>query len=247
MNNELNQTITVLPLGAWEQHGPHLPLQTDAIIASEFASRLEKHAFPVKINVLPTEPIGYSVEHLDFNGSKSLSYDEAISKWLKIIKVQVQKGHRKILLLNAHGGNSPLLTIVATEARVRWNVLVVVTHWTRFGLPEHLQSTTDKSIDIHAGDIETSIMLAIAPDLVDMKKAHDYGSRQSEYIKNFKHLRAYGQHSFGWKMKDLNEHGVVGFVTRAKAEKGHQIIDHAFSGICELIEDMIAFDISELK
>jgi creatinine amidohydrolase len=100
MNNELNQTITVLPLGAWEQHGPHLPFQTDAIIASEFASRLAKHAFPVKINMLPTEPIGYSVEHLDFDGSKSLSYDEAISKWLKIIKVQVQKGHRKILLLN---------------------------------------------------------------------------------------------------------------------------------------------------
>ncbi|MEP4475428.1 MAG: creatininase family protein, partial [Lentilitoribacter sp.] len=127
MNNEPSQSITVLPLGAWEQHGPHLPMQTDTIIASEFASRLKKHIFPAKINVLPTEPIGYSVEHLDFDGSKSLSYDEAISNWLTIIKEQVQKGHRKILLLNAHGGNSPLLTIVATEARVRWNVLVVVT------------------------------------------------------------------------------------------------------------------------
>lgn len=247
MTTEPDQTITVLPLGAWEHHGPHLPLQTDTIIASEFAARLEKHAFSVKINVLPTEEIGYSVEHLDFEGSKSLSYDEAISSWLTIIEEQMGLGHRKFLLLNAHGGNSPLLTIVATEARVRWNVLVVVTHWTRFGLPEHLQSTIDKSIDIHAGEIETSIMMAIAPDLVDMKKAHDYGSQQSAYIDNFKYLRAYGQHSFGWKMQDLNENGVVGFVTRAKREKGQQMLDHAFSGICELIEDMIAFDISELK
>ena len=244
MNTEPDQSITVLPLGAWEQHGPHLPLQTDTIIASEFAARLEKHAFAVNINILPTEPIGYSVEHMDFEGSRSLSYDEAISKWLSIIEEQVNLGHRKILLLNAHGGNS---TIVATEARVKWNALVVVTHWTRFGLPEHLRSTIDKSIDIHAGDIETSIMLAIAPDLVDRKKVQDYSSQQSEYIDNFKHLRAYGQHAFGWKMSDLNENGVVGFATRAKPEKGHQILDHAFKGICELIEDMIAFNMEDLK
>ena len=247
MKTEPDQSITVLPLGAWEQHGPHLPLQTDTIIASEFAARLEKHAFAVNINILPTEPIGYSVEHMNFEGSKSLSYDEAISKWLSIIEEQVNLGRRKILLLNAHGGNSPLLTIVATEARVKWNVLVVVTHWTRFGLPEHLQSTIDKSIDIHAGDIETSIMLAIAPDLVDRKKAQDYPSQQSEYIGKFKHLRAYGQHAFGWKMSDLNENGVVGFATRAKPEKGHQILDHAFKGICELVEDMVAFDMNDLK
>lgn len=107
MNTEPDQSITVLPLGAWEQHGPHLPLQTDTIIASEFAARLEKHAFAVNINILPTEPIGYSVEHMDFEGSRSLSYDEAISKWLSIIEEQVNLGHRKILLLNAHGGNSP--------------------------------------------------------------------------------------------------------------------------------------------
>ena len=98
-----------------------------------------------------------------------------------------------------------------------------------------------------SGDIETSIMLAIAPDLVDRKKTQDYPSQQSNYIRRFKHLRAYGQHAFGWKMKDLNEQGVVGHATRAKPEKGHQILDHAFKGICELIEDMIAFDTNDLK
>lgn len=247
MKIEPDHSITVLPLGAWEHHGPHLPLQTDTIIASEFATRLETHEFPVKISILPTEAIGYSIEHLDFKGSKSFSYDEAISHWLAIIEKQVHLGSRKFLLLNAHGGNSPLLTIVATEARVRWNVLVVVTHWTRFGLPEHLQSTIDKSIDIHAGEIETSIMMAIAPDLVDMKKARDYNSRQNDFIDKFKYLRAYGPHAFGWKMQDLNKNGVVGFVTRAKPEIGHQILDHAFVGICDLINDIIAFDTSKLK
>lgn len=247
MTIDHNQTISILPLGAWEQHGPHLPLQTDTIIASELAARLAKDAHAVKLNILPTEEIGYSIEHLDFGGSKSLNYAEAISRWLDIIEQQVKTGVRKILLLNAHGGNSPLLSIVATEARVKWNVLVVVTHWTRFGLPKHLSKTIDASIDIHAGEIETSIMLAIAPDLVYMKTAENYPSKQSEYLEKFTWLSAYGRHPFGWKMNDLNTDGVTGYVTRSSAEKGEQMLDHAIQGLTELLQDMIQFDVTQLK
>lgn len=239
--------IIVLPLGAYEQHGPHLPPETDAIIAKELAGRLKAAVSKIEIEVLPTEEIGYSIEHLDFGNTKSLEYNEAITRWLGIIKSQYDSGHNKILLLNAHGGNSPLLTIVATEARIRWNMLVVVTHWTRFGLPDKLSVEIDKSIDIHAGDIETSIMLAIAPEKVGQEKTQAFQSRQKEYAEKFKHLRAYGPHAFGWKMSDLNAQGATGRADLATAEKGKHILDHAIKGLTELINDIDQFDISELK
>lgn len=247
MNTPASKTIVILPFGAYEQHGPHLPSQTDTIIATEVATKLAEAVDLFEIKLLATEEIGYSVEHLDFGKTKSFTYHEAIERWLGIIEQQYDLGYRKVLLLNAHGGNSPLLTILATEARVRWNMLVVATHWARFGLPNELASTMDKSIDIHAGDIETSIMLSINPDLVNMKYADNFHSKQSDYINNFKFLRAYGPHAFGWKMNDLNDQGVVGNASAATAEKGKLILDHSVSGLKELVTDMSQFDVSQFQ
>lgn len=246
MTNNEQHTIVVLPLGAHEQHGPHLPFETDAIIASELASRLKSASDGFNLFILPTETIGYSIEHLDFDGTKSLAHDEAVNRWLDIIKTQYDQGCRKVLLLNAHGGNSPLLTIVATEARVRWNMLVVVTHWARFGLPDALTSKINKSIDIHAGQIETSIMLAIAPERVALERARDFSSKQEKYSKTYTHLKAYGPHAFGWKMSDLNNDGAVGAANLASADNGEMIINHAVDGLKKLVEDMDRFDVSNL-
>lgn len=245
MKNPQSQIIVILPLGAHEQHGPHLPLDTDAIIAQEFGKKLDQLSQHETL-LLATETVGYSIEHLDFDGSQSLNYSNAIDRWLSIIKMQYDLGYRKLLLLNAHGGNSPLLTIVATEARVRWNMLVVVTHWTRFGLPEQLVSHIDRSIDIHAGEIETSMMLAIAPDKVQPDQAKDFPSKQKDYAERYKHLRAYGPHAFGWKMSDLNKDGVVGNAQNANVATGQMIIDHALKGLVELVDDMHKFDQTSL-
>ncbi|MEW7008025.1 creatininase family protein [Lentilitoribacter sp. EG35] len=242
-----HETIVIIPFGAYEQHGAHLPSDTDAIIATELARRLGDVVDKLKIKLLPTEQIGYSIEHLDFGKTKSFSYQKAIERWLGIIKQQYDLGHRKILLLNAHGGNSPLLTIVATEARVKWNMLVVVTHWTRFGLPDELADKMDKSIDIHAGDIETSIMLSINSDLVNMKYTENFPSKQSVYIDNYKFLRAYGPHAFGWKMSDLNDQGVVGNASSATAEKGNLILEHTISGLKDLVTDISQFDLAQFR
>jgi creatinine amidohydrolase len=245
MKNPQSQIIVILPLGAHEQHGPHLPLDTDAIIAQEFGKKLDQLSQHETL-LLATETVGYSIEHLDFDGSQSLNYSDAIDRWLSIIKTQYDLGYRKLLLLNAHGGNSPLLTIVATEARVRWNMLVVVTHWTRFGLPEQLVSHIDRSIDIHAGEIETSMMLAIAPDKVQLDQAKDFPSKQKDYTERYKHLRAYGPHAFGWKMGDLNKDGVVGNAQNANVATGQMIIDHTLKGLVELVDDMHKFDQTSL-
>jgi len=239
--------IAVLPLGAYEQHGPHLPFETDTLIAEGIVSRL-KVALPENLAVtfLPTEPVGYSIEHMDVTGTKTLAFDEAVKRWLGIAQRMNKLGIRKFVMLNAHGGNSPLMTIVATEARVRFDMLAVATSWTRFGVPDNLIAPDDKAIDIHGGDIETSVMLAMDPERVDMSKAENFPSRQSDFIRDLKHLRAYGSHAFGWKMSDLSVEGVSGNAGAATAEKGERLIAHAVRGLVELLQDVDRFDVSTL-
>ena len=183
---------------------------------------------------------------MDVSGTRTLAYDEAIERWLGIAEGLAGLGIRKFVMLNAHGGNSPLMTIVATEARIRFRMLAVATSWTRFGQPDGWISAKDKAVDIHGGDIETSVMLALHPDKVDMAKTRDFPSRQSEFARSFKHLRAYGPHAFGWKMSDLNADGVAGNAAAATAERGEALLAHAAKGIIELLEDVNAFDAGEL-
>lgn len=240
--------IAILPLGAHEGHGPHLPLETDTLIADGIAARLMA-VLPahLPVTILPAEPVGYSPEHLDVPGTRSLGYAEAVERWLGIAGDLNAKGVRKLVLLNAHGGNSPLLTIVATEARMRWNMLVVATAWTRFGQPDGWIAPEEKAIDIHGGDIETSVMLALHPERVHMDKAEHFGSRQVEFAARFAHLRAYGPHAFGWKMADLNPKGVAGNAAAATAGRGEILIAHALGGIVALLEDVAAFDVETLR
>lgn len=239
--------IAVLPLGAHEQHGPHLPFETDTIIADGIMRRVADALPPhLPVTILPAEPVGYSIEHMDVEGSRTLTYDEAIIRWLGIAEDLNRQGIRKLVLMNAHGGNSPLLTIVATEARVRFNMLVVATSWTRFGQPDGWIAPEAKAIDIHGGDIETSVMLALAPDRVDMTQARAFRSRQSDYATRYKHLRAYGPHAFGWKMSDLNPEGVAGNAANATADRGERLLAHAVEGLLELLEDVDKFEISDL-
>lgn len=247
-DNNQGDWIAVLPLGATEQHGPHLPFETDTLIAQGVVDRLKsKLPSDDKITFLPVETIGYSPEHLDYDGSKSLAYDEAINRWVSIGDKLSTLGVRKLVLLNAHGGNSPLMTIVATELRVRFNMLCVATSWTRFGKPEGMFSEDELAIDIHGGDIETSVMLALSPEKVNMKLAEDFTSSQSSFADKFSYLRAYGRHSFGWKMQDLNLEGVVGNAKKATAKKGEALLTISIEGLLKLLEDVGNFDLGHFE
>lgn len=240
--------IAVLPLGATEQHGPHLPFETDAIIAGGVAARSAELApADLPVTFLDAEPIGYSVEHMDVEGSRTLAFDEAVNRWIGIGERLHAQGFAKFVMLNAHGGNSPLMTVVATELRVRFAMLAVATSWTRFGVPPGLVTPQEKALGIHGGLIETSVMLALRPDLVDMARARDFPSAQAEFAERFTHLRAYGPHAFGWKMRDLNADGVTGNAAAATAELGRALIDHAAAGLVELLRDVHRFDMDTLK
>ncbi len=241
------KSIAVLPLGASEQHGPHLPAETDTIIAEAVAARAGR-MLPESIDVtwLPAEPVGYSIEHLDLGPTESLSYGEAVERWIAIGAEQAARGCRKFVMLNAHGGNAPLMTIVATELRVRENMLAVATSWTRFGYPVGLVDETERAFGIHGGFVETSVMLALRPDLVDMDKAAAFASAQEGFAARFTHLRAYGPHAFGWTMRDLSPHGVVGDASAASAAAGERLLDHAARGFVDLLADVDRFDLADL-
>lgn len=238
-------TIAILPLGATEQHGPHLPFETDTIIADAIAKRVEAQ-LPDNINALflDVEPVGYSPEHMDFPGSRTLEFDEAINRWIGIGEIVHKRGINKFLMLNAHGGNSPLMTIVAQELRVRFDMLAVATSWTRFIKQCPAISANEQAIGIHGGEIETSVMLVLAPELVKMEMAKNFPSLQEQLIANRKHLRAYGPHAFGWKMGDLNSQGVVGNARKATPETGEALLEMAVEGIVELMLDIDEFNFS---
>ena len=243
-----SRTIAVLPLGAHEQHGPHLPFETDTIIAAGIAARAAA-LMPAHLEVrfLPVEPVGYSIEHMDVAGTKTLRFDEAVNRWLSIAEALHAEGVDKLVLLNAHGGNSPLMTIVATEARVRFSMLCVATSWTRFGAEAGIVTAEEKALGIHGGDIETSVMLALAPQMVDMARAADFTNRQASLAEEFRYLRAYGPHAFGWKAQDLNPHGVTGNASLATVEKGEAMIARAVEGFIELLDDVDRFDLSTFQ
>ncbi len=244
---DFSNWIAVLPLGATEQHGPHLPFETDSLIAQGIVDRLVQviqDDFPVTF--LPVETIGYSPEHLDYPGSKSLSYQAAIENWIGKVSLLHDFGIRKILLLNAHGGNSPLMTIVTTELRIRFSMLAVATSWTRFGTPNGLVDEDERAYGIHGGDMETSVMLALHENLVRRNQMAVFPSAQQKLADKYKYLRAYGKHAFGWKMQDLSPIGVVGDATKSSAKKGELLLAHSVNGIKTLIEEMAQFDLNDL-
>ena len=146
--NDAASWIAVLPLGAHEQHGPHLPPQTDTIIADGLVAALAGMMPPdLSVAFLPTEPVGYSIEHVGLGETATLDWNEAIQRWIGTAEMLHLNGVGKFLMLNAHGGNSPLMTVVATEARVRFGMLAVATSWTRFGLPPDTISDREKHLE----------------------------------------------------------------------------------------------------
>ncbi|WP_336279602.1 creatininase family protein [Bartonella sp. CB175] len=240
--------LALLPLGAHEYHGNHLPFETDWIIAEAFAKALTlqvKNKFHIAL--LPVEKIGYSVEHMDVTGTQTLTFSNAIERWINIGEDSYRKGIKRFLLLNAHGGNSPLMSIVITELRRRFSMLAVATSWSRFGLPQGLINPSQQHLDIHGGFLETSLMLYLAPEKVHMEKAKNFHNKQADMIANYQYLRAYGSHAFGWTMRDLNPQGAAGNASAATPQAGEAIFSHVLCGLRSLLDDINRFKVDMLS
>ena len=239
--------IAVLPVAAIEQHGPHLPVYTDTCIAEGMIRRAtELLPEDLPVTFLPVQAVGKSNEHISSPGTLTSTWETTTRLWLEIGDSVHRAGVEKLIIMNSHGGNVPMVDIVARELRVRHNMLAVATAWSRFGQPDGIAAPEEALYGIHGGDIETSIMLHLRPDLVRMDKAQDFRSSQLAFIKEFKHLRAHGLVQFGWKAQDLNPHGAVGNALAATAEKGRAVVEHQARAFVELCRDVQAFDTGRL-
>ena len=240
--------IAVLPLAATEQHGPHLPLETDVLIAEAYLARVrERLADTLPVSFLPIERIGISSEHIDFPGTLTLSPEDAIQNWIALGKSIAQAGLRKLVIVTSHGGNSAAMSLVAQELRTRAKMLVVTTAWGRLSAPETLFPPEEVEHGIHGGAVETSIMLARYHERVRRESIANFHPSTVAMKKEFRWLSTQRPAPFAWQTQDLHPSGAVGDATLASAEKGERLIDQGARAFCELLAEVDRFDLQRLS
>jgi creatinine amidohydrolase len=241
-------TVAVLPLAAIEQHGPHLPVSVDTTVMNAMlALAMPQVPAGLGVLVLPTQAICKSNEHLHSPGTLTISWESAIRSWIEIGESVKRAGLRKLVLVTSHGGNVDPMKVVARELRVSQGMFAVSTSWSNFGLPPELYAELDAKHGIHAGDIETSLMLHFRPDLVDMSKAGRFVPRTVEMAdEGYKWLRPTGPHPFAWMAQDVHPSGAAGDASLATAEKGKATAEFQAAGFVELLADVARFPLATL-
>lgn len=232
------KTIAILPTAAIEQHGPHLAVGTDTLIGQGMLEELRRQApDDLDLRILPLQAVGKSNEHLWAAGTLTLTAATALAAWTEIGLSVARAGIRKIAIVNSHGGNLDLVSILSRELRVQADMLAVKCQWGAFGTPEGMYSDQEKQFGIHGGDVETSLMLHFRPQTVDMAAAQDFRSTAEQSA-----ISPIGPVSYGWIASDLNPEGTVGEAHLATAEKGAATARHQVAGFVDLLRKMAQTD-----
>lgn len=241
-------TVAVLPVAAIEQHGPHLPVYVDACINAGVIERTQKLLRDhLPITFLPAQMVGKSNEHQAFPGTLTLSAETLARLWTEIGESVLRAGIRKLVLFNSHGGQPQIMDIVARDLRVRHKMFVVTVSASSFGAPPGLFSDVERAHGIHGGGIETSMMLALRPDLVQMEKAANFVPLSVGLERDYRYLRPEGKIGFGWQTQDLCAAGACGNALDADTTRGNKLLDHAAQGFAALLEEVHGFPLELLK
>jgi creatinine amidohydrolase len=242
------RVVAVLPVGAIEQHGPHLPVAVDTCINQGIIDEvLRRLPADLPATFLPLMPIGKSNEHQAFPGTLTLSAETLTRLWTEIGESVARAGIRRLVIANSHGGQPQIMDIVARDLRVRLGMLVVTLSYGAFGRPPGLFSESELRHGIHGGSSETSMMLYLRPDLVRDGERRDFVPLTVEMEREWVHLRPEGRIGFGWQTQDLNPEGACGNALDADAERGRLMIEHTAERFIELLREVARFPLSKLR
>jgi creatinine amidohydrolase len=241
-------TVAVLPVGATEQHGPHLPLAVDqALVDGIVAAALPHLPAEAPVLVLPTQAVGYSPEHADFPGTLTLPVETVIATWVALGECVARAGVKKLLLFNSHGGQVSLLDIVARELRMRCGLIVYSCSWWNLPLGDAVTgqfSADEHRFGVHAGAIETSLMLALRPEQVRMAQARAFGSTSRQRAQDYPILGNGRSAKLGWAMQDYNPDGAAGDAAAATADKGRAVLQAAGRQLALLLQEISRLPLS---
>jgi creatinine amidohydrolase len=240
MPNKENVVI-IQPVGAIEQHGPHLPIAVDSAISlGVLGKALSKLDHNLPAYALPCLYYGKSNEHIGFPGTITLSAQTLLAVITEMALSIYRSGFRKLILMNSHGGQPQIMEIAARDIHQKhpdFSVFPLFT-WRVPHVVGEMLTPQERKYGIHAGDAETSIMLSLLPQQVQMDKA------VKEYPQGLPKdslLDMEGQLPFAWLTKELTKSGVMGDATVATTEKGDRILESLATGWVQVIQDVYKF------
>ena len=247
----IDQAVAVLPVAAIEQHGPHLPVSVDTTLVNGVIEASLPH-LPAALPVLfmPTQQVGKSNEHIRFPGTLTLSAQTLIAVWMELGACVARAGIKKLVLLNSHGGQMGVMDIVARDLRAAHDLIVFSSNWYTLPLGDevmNLFTPQEHRFGIHAGDMETSMMLALREKYVDMAHAQHFHTQAEERAKTHPLLGNGGAAKLGWQVQDYNPYGAAGDATRATAAKGHAVINAAGLQLARLLQEVSSLPLSTLN
>jgi creatinine amidohydrolase len=236
-----HEVVIVQPMGAIEQHGPHLPLAVDSAICTAVIGKALTHLDPaVPVYSLPPLYYGKSNEHWHFPGTITLSAETLLRIIRDVAESLYRAGFRKLVLLNAHGGQPQVLDIAARDLHQTYADFMVfpLFVWAVPNCASELLTAQELELGIHAGDAETSLMLSILPDQVRQDQA------RAEFPQDLplnSRLTMEGALPFAWVTRDLSTSGVLGDPTVASLEKGNQLLNSLVQAWVTVLEDVYRF------
>ncbi|MBN2981745.1 creatininase family protein [Cohnella algarum] len=235
--------LIVLPVGAVEQHGPHLPVFTDTLLGEAFMAAAFDHLpEDAPIWLLPAVAYGKSTEHSAYPGTITLSAQTLMMVLQDIAASLARSGFRKLLLFNTHGGNADLLGMMAREIRIATGLDVYRLDPGAVGYSESFTDDEEKACGIHAGDVETSLVMASCPDWVKPELA----PREMPRFPRSPSL-SFRARSFAWVMSDISRSGIAGDATKGTAARGEAMLEKAGPLLAKALMEIAAFDMNSLR
>jgi creatinine amidohydrolase len=241
-------TVALLPVAAVEAHGPHLPLGTDAIINAGIVARALEHLRDgPRLLVLPAQTVGHSLEHTDYPGTLSASAETLLALWTEIGRSIACAGVRKLVLFNSHGGQQTLVDLAAVRLRAEFGILVVRASTFALGTPPGLFPPQELTQGLHGGEVETSLLMALRPDLVRIDRIQDFKGLPEQAAGDHVLLGVEHPVGIGWMSQDLHPAGVCGNAARADPQRGEQLLDYLADRLAILVREVVAMPLDRLR